>query len=658
MSGIAGIYHLDGRPVDLALLRRMTDIIGHRGPDGAGYWLDGPVGLGHRMLHTTPESLRETQPLLDETGNLCLTLDGRVDNREELRTALEDKGTKLRTDTDAELVLQAYECWGEECPKKMIGDFAFVIWDGRMRQLFCARDPLGVKPFYYYTDGRTFLYGSELRQLFEHTAVRREPNEGMIGEYLACAITDNQETLYWDVFRLPPAHFLLVQPGQLQKERYWDIDPARKIWYRTDGEYAEHFLDIFKEAVRCRLRSYGRVGAELSGGVDSSSIVGVIQSLYCEQGLTNSGFETFSLVFPGLPCDESAYIQDVVRMWNVKSNTVRPDESETSCYAEEVRRYLDFPEDPNGVVSYSLMSLAREKGFRVVLTGSGGDEWFTGSFYHYADFMRHLKIPSLIRQLRYDRQLSDDSGVPAVIFPSLPLLRVGLLPLVPQTARRVIKWALRRDGMPPWIAAPFARRIQLAERLRKNNTRPQFQSFAQEDIHSTLVSGWLSQGKESGNRSQSWFGLERRHPFLDRRVVEFAFALPEEQRWRRDQPKFVLRQAMQGLLPETITQRLTKADFSHVFVEAFHALGGERLFDSLTIASIGWVDGAQVREMYRQMAQGYAQLDRGYISHVWKLWMIFGIELWFNTVFPNGKVFLPAGVRIQKAHVRPIQSSA
>lgn len=160
MSGITGIYHLDGRPVDPALLRRMTDIIGHRGPDGAGYWLDGPVGLGHRMLHPTPESLRETQPLLDETGNLCLTLDGRVDNREELRTALEDKGTKLRTDTDAELVLQAYECWGEECPKKIIGDFVFVIWDGRMRQLFCARDPLGVKPFYYYTDGRTFLYGS------------------------------------------------------------------------------------------------------------------------------------------------------------------------------------------------------------------------------------------------------------------------------------------------------------------------------------------------------------------------------------------------------------------------------------------------------------------------------------------------------------------
>jgi asparagine synthase (glutamine-hydrolysing) len=422
MSGIAGIYHLDGRPVDPELLRRVTDVIAYRGSDGVGHWIDGRVGLGHRMLHTTPESLHEQQPLADETGNLCLTLDGRVDNREELRAALEAKGAKLRTDTDAELVLRTYEYWGEECPKRIIGDFAFVIWDGRKRQLFCARDPLGIKPFYYHSDGRTFLCGSELRQLLEDVSIRREPNEGMIGEYLACAITDNQETLYRDVLRLPPAHFLLVQPGRTRKERYWDIDPAREVRYHTDAEYAEHLLDILKAPVRCRLRSSGRIGADLSGGVDSSAIVGVVHSLYREQGLTDSGFETFSLVFPGLPCDERAYIEAVVRMWGITANMVRPDESETYDYAAEVYRSYDFPQYPNGVMSCPLMSLAGEKGFRVVLTGGGGDEWLTGSYYHYADFIRRLKILSLIRQLRCDRQFSDDSGVPAIIFPSLPLL--------------------------------------------------------------------------------------------------------------------------------------------------------------------------------------------------------------------------------------------
>lgn len=636
MSGIAGIYHLDGRPLDQDLLTRMTDIIAHRGPDDVGYWIEGSVGLSHSMLYTTPESLQEKQPLSDDTGNLCLTLDGRVDNREELRVVLEDKGVKLRSNTDAEIVLRAYECWGEECPKRIIGDFAFAIWDKRCNQLFCARDVMGIKPFYYHADDRTFICGSELQQLFEDVNIPCEPNEGMIGEYLATAIADEEETLYRGIFRLPAAHSLTIQPGRLLKKRYWDIDPAREVRYRTDEEYAEHFLEIFKEAVRCRLHSHKPVGVQLSGGVDSSSVVGVVQSLYREQKLTNSGFETFSLVFPGLECDESAYIQDMVQMWSIKSNAVCMKELEPSCYGEEVSRYHDLPAYPNGFEAYSLMSLAKEKGLRVVLTGIGADELLTGSDYHYADFLCQFKIMSLIRQVRYDCQIDYKSGLHGIISSLLPVLKFGFLPLVPRSARRVLRRALRRDGPPPWINTQFARQIQLNERLQKNTGR-RFSSFAQEDIFGMLAGGLSSHFNERANRTESWFGLERRHPFLDRRVIEFALALPEEQRWRRDQYKFVLRQSMQGLLPETIRQRLTKADFSHVFVEALESLGGGRFFDSLTIASMGWVNGESVRELYSQMTQRYAQADIGYASYAWNLWMIFSIELWFNTIFLNSQ---------------------
>ena len=177
MSGIAGIFNLDGRPVDRELLGRMTDVIAYRGPDRGGIWSDGPVGLGHRMLCTTPESLRETQPLRDERADLCLVLDGRVDNRDELRGALLARGARPRDDTDAELVLRAYEVWGEECPKHIIGDFAFAVWDGRRRQLFCARDAIGVRPFFYHLNGQTFMFGTEVRQFFEDPTVRRRPNE-------------------------------------------------------------------------------------------------------------------------------------------------------------------------------------------------------------------------------------------------------------------------------------------------------------------------------------------------------------------------------------------------------------------------------------------------------------------------------------------------
>ena len=630
MSGIAGVYNLDGSPVDPALVMRMTDVSAPRGPDGVGHWIDGPVGLGHRMLHTTPESLQEKQPLVNDSGNLCLTLDGRVDNRDEVRDAVQAKGAKLRTDTDAELVLRAFECWGEECPKRIIGDFAFVIWDGRNHQLFCARDPLGLKPFYYYADGSRFLFGSELCQLFADPTLRREPNEGMVGEYLSSAITDHEETLYRDVFRLAPGHFLLVKPGQIRKERYWDIDPAKVIRYRRDADYASHFFEILTESVRCRLRSQKPVGINVSGGLDSSSILAVAQ-LICRNGKPAApGLEIFSVIFPGLDCDESDYIGDVLSMWGCKGNTLRPEEPDGLRCVEQVKRYLDIPDYPNGSLSDPLKTLAREKDVRVLLTGFGGDEWFTGSSYHYADLLRQFKILSLIRQIRFDSKVS------GVIFPEFSILKFGLWPLLPEAARNAIKRVMGRDGYPRWVSPRFAQENHLAERLRRKAVRQNHHSsFAQLDLYNTLNSGWLTHFAEMEDRAASWFGLEERHPLYDRRIVEFALALPEDQRWREDQTKYVLRQALRELLPESVRRRRGKADFSHAFVKALQGPMGEQLFSSLNIASMGWVDGFRVIEMYRGMMQLYARGDERYIKHVWPLWMVFGIELWFKTVFVN-----------------------
>lgn len=654
MSGIVGIWNLDGRLVEQAVLTRMSATLTHRGPDGEGLWVEGPVGMGHRMLHTTPESLQENQPIVDETGNLCLTLDGRVDNRDELKAALEAEGEKLRGDTDAELVLRAYQVWGEECPKRILGDFAFVIWDGKHRQLFCARDILGIKPFYYYIDGHTFLFASELRSLFEDPTVPREPNEGMIGEYLAMDVVSQEETLYRGVFRLPQAHVLVIQPGKVRKARYWDIDPAREIRHRSDDAYAEEFLDIFKEAVRCRLRSHRIVGADLSGGLDSSSIVCVAHSLYREGVVANPGLETFSLLFPGMACDESGYIQEVGRMWGITSNAVDAVDPDVSCFTEQVRRYYDIPFSPNGVMLDPVMALAQAKAVRVHLTGVGGDQWLTGSLGHHADFLRRFRIADLIRQSRFDSQVL--SGLDEPTSPFFLVVRHGLWPLLPRLAKRAIKWAIlrERDGVPRWIDSQFARRIQLSERLRKKHTAGhRFPTVAQKELGLNLTSAWSSLGRESVERYGFWFGIEYRHPFLDRRVIEFAMALPEEQRWQRDQTKFVLRQAMRGLLPEAVRQRLTKADFSHLHPKAMHLQGGERLFDSLTIVLLGWVDRERVRQMYRHMAARFARGGEDYTTYMWPLWMIFGIDLWFKTVFVSGAAVSPRISCVQEAAIRP-----
>ena len=640
MSGIAGIYNLDGRPADGALLRRMTGVMAHRGPDGAGHWVEGPVGLGHRMLHTTPESLLEQQPLTDESGALCLTLDGRVDNRQELRQALQAQGARLRSDTDAELVLRAYEIWGEQCPEKILGDFAFALWDGRRQQLFCARDIMGLKPFYYYSDENTFLFASELQQLLEDTRVPQEPNEGMIAEYLAGAEPSLQETLYRGIFQLPRAHALIVRPGKLRKVGYWAIDWSKAIRYRTDEEYADHFLEIFREAVRCRLRSHRPVAAELSGGLDSSSIVSTAQWLFSQGLVENPGFETFSVAFPGQPWDERSYFQEVVQQWDLKSNIVTEKRLEASSLVQEVCKHRDFPDFPAQEQLFSpVMARVQEKGARVVLSGDGGDQWLGGSLFHTADLLRRLKIREAVRQSRMDSQIISNSYPNAPRSPRYVFLRYGLAPLIPRFVRHGIKWAARKnvDGVPPWIGPQFARQARLAERLReKEIVREQFATVVQRKEIGPLLDYpyyWLM------DRHISRFGLEYRHPFLDRRMIEYCLALPSEQCRRPGQTKFVLRQAMRGLLPEKVRTRLGKPWFGlHTYPDAMEALGGERFFDSLLIASLGWVDGKRLQQMYQHAVSRCNQNDGRDSKYLWPLWAAIGIELWFKTVFFNGDI--------------------
>ncbi len=308
MSGIAVIYNLDGRPADGLLLDRMLSAIAHRGRDGMGRWIGGPVAIGHAMLHTTLESTREPQPLCDDS--LCLTFDGRVDNREELAAAFKSAGIELKGDGDAELVLRAYQLWGDESPRRILGDFAYALWDGRNRRLLCARDPMGVKPLYYHIGAGFFLCGSELHQLLQDPRVRRAPNEPMVAEYLLGAFSTREDTLFSGLMRLAGGDLLIVRPDGVTKRTWLALDPGKKISYRTDDEYAEHLRGLVEEAVRCRMRSVGGVAAELSGGIDSSAVVGVVQKLMREHRVPAMPFETFSLSFSGAAADESAYVNE------------------------------------------------------------------------------------------------------------------------------------------------------------------------------------------------------------------------------------------------------------------------------------------------------------------------------------------------------------
>lgn len=623
MSGIAAIFNLDGRPADPAILRRLTDAVAARGPDGAGHFLDGPVGLGHRMLATTPEAADEVQPFVDGQASLGVVLDGRIDNRDELRAALEARGTTLATDTDAELVLRGYACWGESCAARILGDFAFVIWDGRRRHLYCARDPLGIRPLYYYSDGRTFLCGSELRQLLGVPGVPRQPNEGMLGEYLSDRITDREETLYAGIRRLPPAHGLAVDDRTLAKRRYLDIDPTREIRYRTDGEYAEHCHALLQEAVRCRMRSASPVTVFLSGGLDSSAIAGTARRLADRGAIADRGLEACFLAFATPAADERAFVDDVVRQWGLKLHAVPANGWAPAPLAEQVRHTRDFPDFPNTSPWRLLYTLARDRGSRVVLWGHGGDEWLTGDQAHCADLLRGLRLRTLLRQIRADLRVAGQWGGGGVGV--LDAVRWCVSPLLPRPIKSAAKRLLTHE-VPPWIAPGFARRVGLRERLRRRpGPAPAFPTLAQRAIHEQLVSAWSVLEYELLNRLEGELAMEGRFPFNDRRLIEFALALPEAQRWRGDQTKFVLRQAARALLPDSVARRVSKADFSHLYPETFaRERAGER-FESLRLAADGYVDAREACRLH-----GSA---RGGAVHAFNpVWMILGTEHWYRSV--------------------------
>lgn len=620
MSGIVGLYQSNGRPIEKPLLERMLAQMVHRGPDGQGLWIDGPIGLGHARLCTTPESLRERQPLADRTGRLLLTLDGRVDNREELRRALEAKGLILRDDTDAELVLAAYECWGDAAPLHLIGDFAFAVWDGRERTLFCSRDPLGIRPFYYTFDGKTFAFASELRPLLDLPSVRHTPNLGMLGEYLSCEITSLEDTLYQGILRLPPSHSLTLQSGRLTIARHFQIDPGHSIRYRSDGDYAEHFQAIFKEAVRCRLRSQERVSLFLSGGVDSSSILGVAQQL-TREGTAGSGeLDLYSIVSSHPAADERAYLDEAVAMWGMTAHTASLDRWSPVPLADQIGRFRDFPDSPNTSPWQMLYAMARQRDSRVALWGFGGDEWLTGDSGHCADMLRRFEMRRLLRQIRQDLAVSNQWGGGGT--GARDVLRWCLFPLIPSSIKSQIK---RRTlwNVPRWIAPGFARTVGLQDRLLRRMPTPSFPTIAQQEAYGQMVSGWGTLDYELCNRFEAHQGMEGRYPFCDRRLIEFAFAIPEEQRWRDGQTKFVLRQAMKSLLPDSIRRRQSKADFSYLYRDCLVQEQADQASKSLCLTREGFVDAGETEQLYRRCA-------RGDIEALGPAWMILALERWYS----------------------------
>jgi len=604
MSGIYGFALAAGEPADPGQLARMDAALAHRGPDGAGSWLEGSVAFGCRLFRTTPESIHERLPALSDDGSLVLTADARIDNRDEILATLGLADRARDGFGDDRLILAAYEKWGQACPERLIGDFAFVIRDARRGLLFCARDTMGVRPFCYHASTRGFAFASEIGGLLALPWVPRRLNELRIADHLVPQFEDATNTFYRDIARLPPAHSLTVRKGAIRLRRYWRLDPRREIRMASDDAYAEAFRHHFTEAVRCRLRANGPVGALLSGGLDSSAITCTARSVL--QG-TGSSLHTFSAVFPSLHSadpriDEDRYIAAVVALGGIEPHFVQADRA--SPLSDFLWKGDEAIPAPNLYMDLTLMDAAREAGTRVLLSGWDGDSTVSHGLEYLGQLARTGRWLALRREAR---ALANRLAAKSVTTRKV-MWQFGFRQMAPDFAVRAWRRARGRPvhGLVGPINPGFASRIRLDDRIRNLGDVGPIPLRSARTLHArSLGSGLLVYGLELLDKAAATAFIEQRYPFCDRRLVEFCVGLPAGQKLRDGWSRSVLRRAMAPLFPQTVAERVRKGNLSANFKRRFLADGRETMEEVLAASDglIGdYVDVPALKAAYARYA--------------------------------------------------------
>ena len=646
MSGIVGIHYLDERPVDRLNLTKMVDILAHRGPDNADIWVDGCVGFGHRMLWTTPESLFEKLPYCNQRGDLVITADARIDNRDELIAALQINNRQSDKVADSELILAAYEKWGEDCPKHLLGDFAFAIWDERKQILFCARDHFGVKPFYYYSSNNTFVFGSEIKAIFCLPEVPRQINEVRIGDYLTKNFNDTTITSYQDILRLPAAHSMKVSGTGIQIHNYWKLDSQKEILLGSDEEYAQEFRRIFTEAVRCRLRSALPVGSLLSGGLDSSSITCVARQILAQEGKM---LDTFSAIFDkNTECDERKFINAVLDGGNLKPHYVPGDERTPLSDIEKILWHQDevFFAPGLPIMSWGLYDATKKEGVRVLLDGHDGDGVVSHGYGYLHELARQGRWLALAIEIRGASKIYSQSawetfwlyfynyGMNSVSRKPFKLFR-RLRKVIRQRLSRGMSQSNQSQLLSQWsdrINPEFIERINLDERysqLQQSNMASL--ESARKEHYKIITSGLQVYALEVLDKAAAAFSIEQRYPFWDKRLVEFCLAIPAEQKLNKGWSRMIMRRAMKNILPVEVQWRTSKMDFTPNFSN--NLVYSERKYlyelifqDSALIDK--YVDIEALQKFYQRLI---SEKDLQTTQNMFFIWQLVCLKLWLHS---------------------------
>ena len=552
MCGIVAMLGLNEAPADKAVVERMTASLWHRGPDGGGIWIAGPVGFGFRRLSILDLSPAADQPMSSDDGQTILVFNGEIFNYIELRRELEALGHKFKSTGDTEVLLHAYRQWGRECVHKLNGMWAFIIYDRQRGRLFGSRDRFGIKPLYLYRARDCFLFASEIKAILCSGLYRDSPNWKVIANFLLQdRLDESAQSFYEGVEQgLPGSAFELKLDGQLENWRYWSLPdfPAADV-----EDPARLFADLFEDSVRLQMRSDVPVGVSLSGGLDSTSIICAMTRQW--QGAAGP-LHAFSYQAPEF--DESTYIADTIRTTQAHLTSLQ---SDPIRIWESLNRVLSFHDEPvhsiNAIVGFELMALAASSGVRVVLSGQGADETLAGYSSYFRDYWFTLLENGALGEVwkEIGKFTSYHGGNRAARFLTVArhLFQVKLQRA--DAYRRLARWRHHRAaGRHPWFIPALFKRLPMDDNENNDWTLGAIQKRSVETAPLPLY-------LRVEDRNSMAHSVEARLPFLDHRLVSLAVNLPPQWKMRGPLNKYVLREAMRRRIPESVRTRVDKMGF-------------------------------------------------------------------------------------------------
>jgi asparagine synthase (glutamine-hydrolysing) len=629
LGGVCAIIHFDGEPVADAVLSKMLAQAPYRGLHGASTQVWGWKALAAQNLLVSQEEAGVEQPLWDTLGRFALVADARIDNGPELLPLL---GEELRLQaldpaslTSAQIILAAYSRWRERAPEYLIGDFAFVVWDEERRQAYCARDPFGVKPLHYAFQNDKLCIASEAQQVLQHPAVRWHLDEVAMADYLLDEPREEARTIFKGVRKVPSGHCLTVTAEAAREKRTWDLGALPRLRYKRPEEYAEKLRELLLRAVRDRLRDDGsRVGLFMSGGLDSCSVAGLGVEELRREG-RGRRILAANYAFPTLKdCDEGSLVETMAQELPLEVSYIDAERLWLDTKPEDYQPSFETPFLGWALADAEVFRNLRDQDVKVCLTGLGGDGLFTGTFRVFASLMLRGRWNRAWQGLRAH-------GQPRRLSPPRRIYRYLIAPFLPRPVEEALRSLAGREptvSLPPWLAESFARRHQLLEELRRQRfPRVSWDPARQGMSQAIALVGHVSRACYWQERTAARFGIEMRHPLLDRRLAEFAISVPAELHFDGRTPKSLLREAVRGLIPERVRMRTDKTLFGQFLDYSLRDRSRdhiEGLLGSSRLQAMGIVDQQGLREAYEEYRAGDSFQLR---TH---LWFIVTLELWLR----------------------------